>query len=955
MVSAPETGTFYLVDAHALIFQVFHAIRGMTSPSGLPTNALFGFARDLLFLRGLRPDYLVCAFDRAEPTFRSAIFPQYKAHRDEMPSDLQLQLPLIHRLLDAMNLPVISAAGFEADDVLATLSVAGAARGLEVFLCSSDKDCRQLIGDRIHLYSLRKRQMFGRDELLADWGIKPEQVVDLQTLVGDPVDNVPGVPGIGIKTAAKLLQDFGTLENILANIDRIPGAKRQENLRNSAEVIDRARKLVRLATDVPIQLDWDAWRLRDLDVPRLRQLFQEWGFHSLSNQLRDSTKPATATQGELFAAEELFPFGANEAADGTEDSPQSGTSAASWNAKYHLVDSVDRFEKFLGQLRKQRRISFDLETTSLSPLQAEIVGFAFCWGAGEAWYLALRGPEGAGVLDPRTTLEQLRPILEDPNVAKINQNIKYDLLVLRGGGVQPRGIVGDPMVADYLLHSGERSHGLEELSRRYLNHQVIPITDLIGKKGRKTPQLSMSQVPTERVAEYAGEDADVAWRLCELLETQLDQTDAQAAGLLRKLYDDVEVPLIEVLAELEYNGIRLDIPRLRRLSAEMGHQLAAIEKDIYDLAGHPFHIGSLVQLRKVLFEELKLPVQGRTGITGAASTDQETLEKLAALDHPGAALPRKILQHRRIAKLKSTYVDALPEMVNPRTGRVHASFNQTVAATGRLSASDPNLQNIPVRREEGQQIRQAFLPAEGWLLLTADYSQIELRLLAHFCGDAELRRAFAEERDIHAAVAAQIFGVSESQVTAEMRRMAKTVNFGVIYGISPVGLGQRLEMSRDEAAKFIASYFARYPKVQEYQARLLTDCRKYGYVSTILGRRRHFDRDAIRANSTFQQRNTAEREAINMEVQGSAADVIKLAMLNVHRRLQREGRRARLLLQIHDELVFEAPPEELHDLAELVREEMTTPVEKALGLQVPLRVDLASGPNWLDVTEMESA
>ncbi len=518
------------------------------------------------------------------------------------------------------------------------------------------------------------------------------------------------------------------------------------------------------------------------------------------------------------------------------------------------------------------------------------------------------------------------------------------------------------------MHAGERSHGLEELSRRYLNHQVIPITDLIGKKKPKTPQLRMDQVPTERVAVYAGEDADVAWRLCELLETQLasggrkppdDSVQNQGAyaprSRLRELYDNVEVPLIEVLAELEYNGIRLDIPLLKRLSVDMGQQLAVIEKEIYELAGHPFNIGSLVQLRKVLFEELKLPVQGKTGITGAASTDQGTLEKLAVLDHPSAALPRKILQHRRIAKLKSTYVDALPDMVHPETGRVHASFNQTVTSTGRLSASDPNLQNIPVRREEGQQIRQAFLPAEGWQLLTADYSQIELRLLAHFCGDDELRRAFAEDRDIHAAVAAQIFGVPEAEVTANMRRMAKTVNFGVIYGISPVGLGQRLEMSREEATKFIAAYFARYPKVQEYQDRLLKNCRQDGYVATILGRRRHFDREAIRSNSTYQQRNAAEREAINMEVQGSAADLIKLAMLNVHRRLQREKRRARLLLQIHDELVFETPPEELPALAELVREEMTIPVARTLKLEVPLRVDLAAGPNWLDVTEMKSA
>ncbi len=951
MSSGTVSGTVYLVDAHSLIFQVFHAIRGMTSPSGLPTNALFGFTRDLLFLRDLRPDYLVCAFDRAEPTFRSAIYPQYKAHRDEMPNDLQLQMPLIHRLLDAMNVPVVSVAGFEADDVLATLAAAAARRGLEVFLCTSDKDCRQLIDDRVHLYSLRKRAAFGRDELMADWGIKPEQVVDLQTLVGDAVDNVPGVPGIGIKTAAKLLQEYGTLENILANIDRIPGAKRQENLRHGGELIDRARRLVRLATDVPIELDWDGWRLRDLDGPRLRELFQEWGFHSLANQFRDSGRGAAAVQGELFTAGELFPFGANAPANGA--SAETSTSAPKgddWQADYRLIDSEDKFEAFYRDLFQQKRIAFDLETTSLSPLQADIVGFAFSWRAGEAWYLALRGPEGSSVLDPDSTLARLRPILEAPGVAKVNQNIKYDLLVLRGRGVQPRGVVGDPMVADYLLHAGERSHGLEELARRYLNHQVIPITDLIGKKSRKTPQLRMDQVPTERVAVYAGEDADVAWRLCGMLESELE-----ANSPLRKLYDDVEVPLIEVLAELEFNGIRLDLPFLRGLSVDMGQQLATIEKEIYELAGHPFNIGSLVQLRKVLFEELKLPVQGRTGITGAASTDQETLEKLAALDHSGAALPRKILEHRRIAKLKSTYVDALPEMVNPQTGRVHTAFNQTVASTGRLSSSEPNLQNIPVRREEGQQIRQAFLPAEGWRLVTADYSQIELRLLAHFCGDAELRRAFAEDRDIHAAVAAQIFGVAEADVTSAMRRMAKTVNFGVIYGISPVGLGQRLEMSRDEAAKFIASYFARYPKVQEYQDRLLKDCRKNGYVSTILGRRRHFDRDAIRAHSTYQQRNTAEREAINMEVQGSAADLIKLAMLHVYRRLRRENRRARLLLQIHDELVFETPPEELPSLAALVREEMTAPVERALGLHVPLKVDLAEGPNWLDVTEMKSA
>jgi DNA polymerase-1 len=447
-------------------------------------------------------------------------------------------------------------------------------------------------------------------------------------------------------------------------------------------------------------------------------------------------------------------------------------------------------------------------------------------------------------------------------------------------------------------------------------------------------------VPTARVAEYSGEDADMAWRLCGLLEPQLRQ-----AGL-DKLYEELEVPLIEVLAELEFNGIRLDVPLLSRLSQDMARQLERIEQEIYELAGRPFNIASPKQLRQVLFDELKLPTQRRTGITGEASTDQETLERLAALGH---ALPTKIVEHRQIAKLKGTYVETLPALVNPATGRLHCSFNQTVAATGRLSSSDPNLQNIPIRTEQGRQIRQAFLPRDGWLLLTADYSQVELRLLAHFCGDEALRRAFAEDRDIHASVAAQIFGVPEAEVTSAMRRMAKTVNFGVIYGISAHGLAQRLGISRDEGARFIDSYFARYPKVKDYQTRLLENCRKTGYVTTILGRRREIR--GIRPDSTYQQRNQPEREAVNMEIQGSAADLMKLAMLHVHRRLERDKLQARMLLQIHDELVFEMPPDEVETLAARVTEEMTTPLK----LEVPLKVDVAVGPNWLDVQELPAA
>lgn len=918
----------YLIDAHSLIFQVFHALPAMSSPSGLPTNALFGFTRDLLDLRERKPEYLICAFDVSGPTFRDKLFTAYKANRSPMPDDLQPQIPMIHELLEAMRIPVVSKEGYEADDVIATIAKEASRRGIGVFVCTSDKDCRQLIDDRVCLYNLRKNTVLDRAELQKDWCVTPEQVVDLQALVGDPVDNVPGVPGIGLKTAAKLLQEFGTLDNILANIDRVAGAKKQENLRAFREKADLTRQLVRLDTGVPLEMDWEGWRLPDWDAPKLLELFRKFGFHRFADQVR-AAQQASLTQGELFPVNGAEARAANGAAPAA---PQ-----LKWDATYHLVNTPDKFQAFLKELKRQKRFAIDLETTGLDPRRSEIVGYSFCWKAGEAWYVPVCGPQGDCLLNATEVLDQLRPILENAKVGKLNQNIKFDLIVLRQQGANVAGLVGDSMVADYLLHAGERSHNMTELSLRYLNHAVIPITDLIGKRGKN--QLRMDQVSTEKVAVYSGEDADVAWRLCELLHPKLDEEK------LRGLYDDLEIPLIDVLAELEFNGVRLDLPLLERLSREMAEQLKGIETEIYTLAGHEFNIASPKQLRQVLFDELKLPTQRRTGVTGEPSTDQETLERLALLGH---ALPRKIVDHRQIAKLKGTYVDALPALVNPVTGRVHASFNQTVTSTGRLSSSDPNLQNIPVRSEQGKQIRQAFVPEPGWLLLTADYSQIELRLLAHFCGDPELRRAFAEDCDIHAAVASQIYGVAEKDVTGAMRRAAKTVNFGVIYGISPMGLAPRLGISREEAAKFIDAYFTRYPKVAEYQAKLLNQCLRTQYVSTILGRRRHIT--GIRPDSTYHQRNQPEREAINMEIQGSAADLIKKAMLTIHRRLRgKPGYRARMLLQIHDELVFEVPPDELQAVAQIVSEQMTT----ALPLEVPLKVDVAVGKNWLDVEEMQ--
>jgi len=939
--------TLYLVDAHSLIFQVFHALPPMTSPKGLPVNAVFGFCRDMVYLRDeVKPTSLICVFDKEGPTFRDAIDPEYKANRSPMPDDLRLQIPLICQTLEAMRVPVLAIGGVEADDVIATLALKAAAKGMEVFLCTSDKDYRQLITDQVKMFNIRKQSVMGRAELLADWGVTPEQVIDYQTLVGDSVDNVKGVPGIGPKTATQLLQQYGTIENLYQHLDEIKGKKR-ENLEGAKERLPTTRELVRLKLDVAVAEDWDNWKRQAWDGPRLLEMFREFGFRGLSDLVRETlrekgaarpaAKPAQVVQGDLFGDE------------GAEAPPPS-TSAATlqWDATYHLVNEPAQFDEFLAQLKQQPRFAVDLETTSLNTLEAEIVGIAVCWRAGEAYYLALRGPKGEAVLDSKATLEALRPIFEAPSPEKVNQNIKYDMQVLWRHGIDLGGIAGDSMVADYLLHAGERGHSLDVLAEKHLGHRVIPISALIGKgKG----QRRMDEVPCAKVAEYAGEDADVAWRLCEKLEPLLQELQfkkpatGEAGADAFPLYDDLEIPLIRVLADMETAGIRLDVPLLKRLSKTMELELGQLELEIYRLAGREFNIGSVKQLREILFKELAFKPKGLTAITKEASTDQAALEELAKDGHE---LPKVLLRHRKIAKLKSTYVDALPALVDPRTERVHASFNQTVAATGRLSSSEPNLQNIPIRSEEGEQIRGAFIAREGWDLITADYSQIELRLLAHFCADENLLRAFAEDRDIHGSVAGQVFGVDEAAVTSSQRRMAKTINFGIIYGISAFGLAARLDIDKDEAGKFIEAYFAKYAKVLDYQQELLRACRERGFVSTILGRRRAIE--GIREKTTYKNRNQPEREAINMQIQGSAADLIKVAMLRIFERLRDEKRQSRMLLQIHDELLFESPPQERDEIVNLVRTEMNQALSDRL--IVPIKVDVCVGPNWLDMKDV---
>ncbi|HEY2911178.1 MAG TPA: DNA polymerase I, partial [Gemmataceae bacterium] len=929
MSETAPAGSLYLLDAHGLIFQMFHGIGPMTAPDGRPTNAVFGVTRALMSLYDRGADYLIATLDSAGPTFRDEVDANYKAHREPPPDDLILQEPMIQQVMEGMRIPFLAKPGFEADDIMATVAKQGVERGLDVFVCSSDKDLRQTISDKVKILNLRKGEMIDAAKLQADWCVRPEQVIDFQALVGDSVDNVPGVPGVGAKTAAKWLQQFGSLDGIIANADNVPGgAKTKQSLKDTIAngKLAESKFLVTLKTDVPLEVDWDGWRRRDWDGQRLLDLFHEFGFRGFAERVRKTLAGSGAKKNAAMletaglaqtkkpdeppphsihkrrpAEPSLFdaiydtrPEEAEFAFAAKEPDPE-------WQHDYKLIDTPALLESFVADLKRQKRFVFDLETTSLDPIRAEMVGYAFSWKAGEAYYLPVRGPKEDNLLDPMAVLEALKPIFEDASLGKLNQNIKYDQLVLRAQGVNLANVSGDPMIAHYLLHAGERTHNLDELARTELRHENIRIEELIGK-GKK--QLSMSQVRTEKVKDYAAEDADVAWRLAEKLEAELGSYEAElpSGSRLNSVYRDVELPLIEVLAELEFNGVRLDVPFLAKLSAEMEGQLAAIERDVHKLAGKEFNLGSPKQLRDILYADMNLPVRKRTDTTGEASTDQETLERLAALGHE---LPKKIIEHRQIAKLKGTYVDALPALVSPKTGRLHTSFNQTVASTGRLSSSDPNLQNIPARTEQGRQIRQAFIPPDGWLLLTADYSQVELRLLAHFCKDEALRKAFAEDRDVHSLVAAEIFQVAEEAVTSDQRRVAKTVNFGVIYGMSGIGLALRLGIDKKDANRFIDGYFQRYPKVLEYQQNLLAKCRDTGRVETILGRRRTFDTNSIRSWTTYQRRNMAEREAINMEIQGSAADLMKLAMMGVHRRFQERGFRAKMLLTVHDELVFE--------------------------------------------------
>ncbi len=890
--------TLYAVDVFSLVFQVFHAIPAMTSPAGQPTNAVFGFTRDVLnILKAKHPTYLVCAMDSPGRGVRDDIYPEYKANRSEMPDELRPQIPMVKRVIEAFGIPVLQQEGWEADDILASLAHAAEQRGVNALIVTNDKDARQLISPLVRLYNVRKDTYFDADNLMTDWGIRPNQVVDYQSLVGDAVDNVPGVPQIGPKTAVGLLKQFDTLDEILRRASEVVANKVRENLQQHSDKALMSRQLVELNRNLTLDFDWNHARVGQYRVPELVEFFRECGFRKFIDEVR-LLAPDRIELPALFEAGQ---------------------------PRVSVLSSVTELSNWLTSKAGCTEFAARLETSGLDPLNSDILGLSLAADDTSAAYVSFSKLAGEPVLDRDEVFACLREKLGAAGIRWIGHDLKPLVNRLHRAGFESPELGLDTMVGAYLLDAGSRSHSLSGLVDRYCGSPLEPLSlTLATDDGTIAPQ-------TPAVLSQAGaEEVCLTVRVAAKLRAEL------ASQELATLYEQLERPLIGVLAELERTGVKVDAEELGRQNVEVTARIDELMQRIHSEAGEEFNVDSPKQLRVILFEKLGLPVLKKTK-TGP-STDQEVLEKLA-LVHP---LPALIIEHRHLVKLKGTYLDALPTMIHPQTGRIHASFNQVVAATGRLSSSNPNLQNIPIRTAEGERIRRAFVPGHaGWKLICADYSQIELRMLAHFCQDAALQHAFANDIDVHAAVAAEVFGVPTSEVTSEQRRVAKAVNFGVIYGQSAYGLSEALGITREQATTFIEGYFVKYNGVAEFMSRTLDEVAETGFAKTILGRRRAIT--GIRAERTGQL-SMPERTAVNTVIQGSAADLIKQAMINISVRLKREPRPGRMLMRMHDELVFETPESDAESLIELVRHEM----EHALPLSVPVKVDIAMGDNWLD-------
>ncbi len=911
---APTIKLIVLVDGSSYLYRAFHAMPALTNSRGEPTGAVYGVANMLRrLLSEYEPQHVAVIFDAKGKTFRDDLFAEYKAHRAPMPDELVTQIEPIHAVIAAMGIPILQIEGVEADDVIGTLARQAASAGVPALISTGDKDLAQLVDAQVTLVNTMTDTVLNRDGVIEKFGVPPERIVDYLSLVGDTSDNIPGVPGVGPKTAAKWLQQYDSLDNVVAHAADI-GGKVGENLRAALQQLPLARKLCTIHCEVPLELGPADLIRRPPDIARLRELYRQLEFKHWLAELGGTNAPAAT---------------ARVSSGGIPATPPTPPAdAASAGASYEVVLDDTVLERWLVRLRDAREFAFDTETTDLDSQRAEIVGVSFSDKAGAGAYVPLthRYPGAPAQLDRSQVLAKLKPLLEDEAFGKIGQNLKYDLTVLANHGIALRGLRYDTMLESYVLDSTASRHDMDSLALKYLGYKTIQYQDVAGK-GKN--QINFSDVPIDTAATYAAEDADITLRLHEHLWPRVKQTP-----LLEQLFTAVEMPLVSVLARMERHGVRIDAALLRLQSSELGKRMLELEQEAHRVAGQPFNIASPKQLGEILYDKLKLPVLKKTP-TGQPSTAEEVLQELA-LDYP---LPAVILEHRGLSKLKSTYADKLPEMINPKSGRVHTSYHQAVAATGRLSSSDPNLQNIPIRTAEGRRIRQAFIAEVGYRIISADYSQIELRIMAHLSGDAGLIAAFAEKQDIHRATAAEVFGVALEAVADEQRRAAKAINFGLIYGMSAFGLARQLKIDRGAAQEYVNLYFRRYPGVKQFMDSTREQARGRGYVETLFGRRLYLP-EINAANAA--RRQGAERAAINAPMQGTAADLIKRAMIDVDTWIAGSPLPVRMIMQVHDELVFEVGEHAVEEVSNTVRRHM----EGVAQLAVPLVVDIGVGANW---------
>ena len=928
----------FLLDAYALIYRAYYAFikNPRINSKGFNTSAILGFVNTLEEV-----------LKKENPPHIGVVFEQYKAQREETPEAIRLSVPIIKEIIRAYRIPILEVAGYEADDVIGTLATEAGRQGIITYMMTPDKDYGQLVSDKVFMYRPKHTggfEVMGVDEVKAKFDIQsPAQVIDMLGLMGDSSDNIPGCPGVGEKTAQKLIAEFGSIENLLEHTDQLKGALKTK-VETNREMITFSKFLATIKIDVPIQLDMDSLVREQADEDSLRQIFEELEFRTLidrvlkkenaGNGITTPTGNKTATEKSNLAPLPLFPeeggavqgdlfanFTGNEPGEAKNSNL---ATLETLNCDYQLIDTEEKREEIIQKLLTSKILSLDTETTGTEPMDAELVGMSFAIAENEAFYV----PVPADQEEALKIVNEFRPVFENENSLKVGQNIKYDMIVLQNYGVQVKGPLFDTMIAHYVLQP-ELRHGMDYLAEIYLRYQTIHIDELIGPKGKN--QKNMRDLAPKDVYRYACEDADVTLKLKNVLEKELKENDAE------RLFYDIEMPLVPVLVNIERNGVLLDTEALKQSSAHFTAQMENIEKEIYELAGETFNIASPKQVGEVLFDKLRIVEKAKKTKTGQYVTSEEVLESLRH-KHP---VVEKILEHRGLKKLLGTYIDALPQLINPRTGRVHTSFNQTVTATGRLSSSNPNLQNIPIRDENGKEIRKAFIPDEGCLFFSADYSQIELRIMAHLSEDKNMIDAFLSNHDIHAATAAKIYKIDLQDVGSDMRRKAKTANFGIIYGISVFGLAERMNVERKEAKELIDGYFETYPGVKAYMDKSIRVAQEKGYVETIFHRKR-FLPDINSRNAVV--RGYAERNAINAPIQGSAADIIKVAMARIYQRFQTEGIQAKMILQVHDELNFSVPIEEKERVEEIVIEEM----EHAYRMHVPLKADCGWGKNWLE-------